>query len=72
MITVYSLPCCPNCDSIKETFKQHNILFDEKTLEDEEVKLDLLMDSVTLIEAPIIKIDNKYMNMKDAIMELNL
>lgn len=72
MITVYTLPVCPNCDDFKTILFQNNIDFIVKDLEDDENRIELLMDCVTLIEAPIIKIGNNYYNKDDAMKELKL
>ena len=72
MISIYTLPVCPNCDDLKNKLKQHNVVFNTFDLEDDNVRMDLLMDSVTLVEAPIVKIDDRYMSGNDAIKELKL
>ena len=72
MMIVYTLPVCPNCDALKETLKNNNIAFEARDLEDDDVRMELLMDSVTLVEAPIVKIDDRYMSGSDALKELNL
>ena len=71
-ITVYTLPVCPNCEVLKRTLFENNIPFKTKDLEDEDVALELLMNSVTLVEAPIVEIDNVYMNMKDALRKIGI
>ena len=72
MITVYSLPVCPNCDNLKLKLKNNNIKFNEKNLEEDDTILELLMDSVTIVEAPIIKIKNKYYDGISGLKELNI
>lgn len=69
-IVVYTLPICPNCEHLKELLKKNDIEFEVKDLEDEDVRLELLINSVTLIEAPIVEINGSYFNMSDAIRNL--
>jgi glutaredoxin len=59
-IILYSLPVCPKCDEVKVIFKENKIEYKEKNLEDEDVFSELLLDCVTLTEAPIIRIDGMY------------
>lgn len=72
MISVYTLPVCPNCDDLKNKLKSKGLVFDEYDLEDSDVRLSLLMESVTLVDAPIVKINDVYFNSSDAMKELNL
>ncbi len=72
MITVYTLPVCPNCETLKDILKLNDIQFETRDLEDDDVRMELLMDSVTLVEAPIVKIDDRYMSGREAIEELKL
>lgn len=72
MIYVYTLPICPNCEQFKEMLTKNNIEFKCLDLEDEDVYIDLLIKSVTLTEAPIIRLNDKFMSMNDAIKELGL
>jgi glutaredoxin len=63
---------CPNCEELKSILDKNGILYDTKDLEDDDVKIELLMDCVTLIDAPIIKIDDKYYNKDDTLTEMSL
>jgi glutaredoxin len=72
MIIIYTLPICPNCEELKLKFQNNNIEFVTKNLEDDEVRIELLMDSVTLVEAPIVDINGIYYNKDDALKELGL
>ena len=72
MVTVYTLPICPNCDELKETLNKHNITFETKDLENDDIRIELLMDCVTLVEAPIVKINSEYYNKEDALKELKI
>ncbi|MFA5760333.1 MAG: glutaredoxin domain-containing protein [Dehalococcoidales bacterium] len=65
-IIVYSLEMCPNCDDFKEKLNKKGLHFTELDLDSDDVKINLLIDSVTLVEAPIIRIDGKYMNSHEA------
>ena len=71
-ITVFTLPVCPNCDELKEDLKAHDLWFDIEDLEDEDVRMNLLLESVTLVEAPIVRIDGKYMSGKEARLALGI
>lgn len=71
-VTVYTLPICPNCEELKSILNKNNILYAVKDLESDDVKIELLMDCVTLIDAPIVKIDNRYYNKTDALMEMGI
>lgn len=72
MITIYTLPVCPNCEDLKEQLHNHNVEFNVLDLEDEDVRMDLLLECVTLVEAPIVKIGNDYMNAESALKELGI
>jgi len=65
-ITVYSLPICPNCDDLKNRLDESAIPYTVRDLEDDEVRMDLLLQSVTLVEAPIVCIDGVYMDKEQA------
>lgn len=65
-VTVFTLPICPNCIVLKDDLKKNNINYSEKNMEDENVYADLLLDSVTMTEAPIVKIDSIYYDLKTA------
>ena len=69
---VYTLPICPNCERLKELLMANSIPFKTKDLEDEDVRLDLLVNSVTLVEAPIVEIDGEYMNMNNALRKIGI
>ena len=72
MISVFTLPVCPNCDDLKEKLIQRGLQFETFDLEDDDVRIDLLMKSVTLVEAPIVEIDGRYMSGKEAMVELGI
>lgn len=72
MLYIYTLPVCPNCEDLKLKLDNNNVPYQIYDLEDDDVRIELLMDSVTLIEAPIVKIGNRYMNANDAIAELGI
>lgn len=72
MIIVYTLPVCPNCDELKDKLIKNNINFTVKDLEEDDNRIELLMDCVTLVEAPIVKIENDYYNKIDAMKELGI
>lgn len=71
-ITVFTLPICPNCDNLKEKLTINNLQFNTEDLEDEDVRMNLLIDSVTLIEAPIVRIDGSYMDATSALKVLGI
>lgn len=72
MIVVYTLPICPNCDAFKSELDKRNIEYDTRDLEDDDVKMELLMNCVTLIDAPIIEINGIFYNKDDAMKELEI
>jgi glutaredoxin len=72
MIIIYTLPICPNCDELKLKLKNNDVKFITKDLEDDDVRIELLMDSVTLVEAPIVNINGVYYNKDDALKEMGL
>ena len=71
-ITVFTLPVCPNCDNLKEKLTKNGIQFCTKDLEDDDVRMNLLLDSVTLVEAPIVCIDGKYISGKEALLAIGI
>ena len=60
MITVYSLPVCPNCSILKQTLKDHNIQFAEEELGTPKVKTEMLMHHVFTDVAPVLRVGEKY------------
>lgn len=73
MLTIYTLPICPNCESLKSKLDNAGVVFATKNLEDDSVRIELLMDSVTLVEAPIVRLDDgRYLSRNDALKELKL
>jgi glutaredoxin len=72
MILVYSLPVCPNCDELKHLFELKNINYKSLDLEDPDVYAELLLDGVTLVEAPIVKINDQYFDKTSAMKELGI
>jgi len=50
----------------------HGIEYTTMDLEDEDVRMNLLLDSVTLVEAPIVKLNDKYMDAESTLKELEL
>jgi glutaredoxin len=72
MITVYTLPICSNCDAFKLLLKQNNIDYTVRDLEDDDIRMELLMNSVTLIKVPIVEINGNYYDMNSALKELKL
>ncbi len=72
MISVFTLPVCPNCDDLKNKLIKKGLQFETFDLEDDDVRIDLLMKSVTLVEAPIVEIDERYMSGKEAMEELGI
>ncbi len=60
MITVYSLPICPNCNVLKNTLKGRDIEFEEKDLDTPETKTKLLMAGVFTVVAPVLQINNTF------------
>lgn len=71
-ITIYTLPVCPNCEELKNLLKSKNIKYITRDLEDDNVRMELLMNSVTLVEAPIVEINGLYYNKDDTLKELGL
>jgi len=72
MISVFTLPVCPNCDDLKNKLTKKGLQFETYDLEDDDVRIDLMMKSVTLVEAPIVEIDGRYMSGKEAMGELGI
>lgn len=71
-VVVYTLPVCPNCDMFKTLLHSNNVSFETKDLEDDDVRMELLMDSVTLVEAPIIRVGDQYFDSTSALGELGI
>ena len=72
MIIIYTLPICPNCDNLKEKLVAANIPYISKDLENDDVRMELLMNSVTLVEAPIVEINGKYYDKESSLKELGI
>ena len=60
MVTVYSLPVCPNCKVLKEALTARGIEFEEKDLDTPEAKTTLLMAGVFTALAPVLESSGKY------------
>jgi len=65
---VYTLPNCPRCDEIKEMFSAKGITYGVLDLEDDFVQADLLLDGITVTEAPVVydQKDRKYRDYSQA------
>jgi arsenate reductase-like glutaredoxin family protein len=65
---VYTLPNCPRCDEIKEMLSAKGIAYGVLDLEDDFVQADLLLDGITITEAPVIyeQKDRTYRDYKQA------
>lgn len=72
MITIYTLPICPNCDELKSIFNANNIDYMSKDLDDDDIKMELLMNSVTLVDAPIVEINGQFYDKDSALKEMGL
>ena len=71
-IIVYTLPVCPNCETLKASLSYHNIHYRTENIEDPEIYAKLLLSQVTFTEVPVSCIDGRYMNMHDTLRELGL
>ena len=71
-LVIYTLPVCPNCEDLKVVLDSSGIKYEVRDLDDDNVRMQLLINSVTLIDAPIIEIDGKYYGKDTALKELKL
>lgn len=59
-IRVYTLPCCPRCEEIKELLTSLNLPYEEADMEDSEVMSELWCDNIIVQEAPVLQINDNY------------
>lgn len=71
-IMLFTLPVCPNCDMVKNKLNEYKINYDVKDIENEDTKFMLLLDQVTLTEAPIMWINGHYMDYETGFQELGI
>lgn len=59
-VVVYSMPFCPNCDTLKRFLKDMHTPFQERNLDDEDVSVDLLYEGIVPTEAPLMRVKGQY------------
>ena len=60
MITLYSKKNCGKCQQVKNIMKDKNIEYIEKDLENPDNVAELVMNNVTLSEAPVLEHNGVY------------
>jgi len=63
-IMVYTVPGCIKCKEIIEILRKKDILFNEEPITTELI-VSLIMKEIFILEAPIIKINEKYYSYED-------
>ncbi|MGB9743208.1 MAG: glutaredoxin family protein [Minisyncoccales bacterium] len=58
-IRVFTTPGCPYCFTLKEFLKEHQIVFEEINLAENQEMIDYLIKKTGKAEAPIIEIDGQ-------------
>jgi glutaredoxin len=50
-LKIFTLPHCPKCDELKDLLKKNGLKFEEKSLENPEIRVDALMLSIFEVPA---------------------
>ena len=71
-VIVYTLPVCPNCEQLKCLLNENNISYTSRDIEDPDVYADLLLSGCSLVEAPILSIDNEFYDALSGMIKLGV
>lgn len=58
-LTLYSLPFCPHCETLKTFLDKAGIVYKNASLEDPAAITELRIEGCFAIEAPVLQIQNK-------------
>jgi glutaredoxin len=66
MITVYTLDNCPNCKELKKRLKGLRLRYEERQMDTAESITEMRVNQCFIYEAPVLQIDDIFMNYEDA------
>ncbi len=64
-IVLYTLPVCPNCQTLKQALMHYSIGFDEEDLDSPKVRTALLMHGVFTTTAPVLQVKDTFLTYED-------
>ncbi len=64
-IVLYTLPVCPNCQTLKQALMHYSIGFDEEDLDSPQARTALLMRGVFTTTAPVLKIKETFLTYEE-------
>mgnify|MGYP000710487678 CR=1 FL=1 len=64
-LILYTTSNCPRCMVIKRWFKEKNISYEERNLENPEVMAELIMRDIFAFSTPILEVDGEFYFDKD-------
>lgn len=59
-VKLYSTPACPYCFTLKEFFKEHNIVFEDIDVSKDEKARDYMIEKSGQMGVPVIEIDAQF------------
>ena len=59
-VTVYTTTVCPRCKALKRFLTEQNVPFSEGNLEEPEAVVELRINGVFVMEAPVLQVDDSY------------
>ncbi len=64
-IVVYTLPVCPNCQTLKQALMHYSIAFEEEDLDNPQARTALLMHGVFTTTAPVLKVKDTFLTYEE-------
>ncbi|MGZ4902426.1 MAG: glutaredoxin family protein [Halobacteriota archaeon] len=64
-VVLYTLPVCPNCQTLKQALMRYSIAFDEEDLDSPQARTTLLMQGVFTTTAPVLKVKNTFLTYEE-------
>jgi glutaredoxin 3 len=59
MVKVYTTPICPYCHTLKNFLKEHNVIFEDIDVSQDEKARDYIIEKTGRMEAPVVEIDEE-------------
>lgn len=67
MIVVYTLPCCPNCQDLKEKLKLSGKSYVERDMSDPASITEMRVNGYFGIEAPVARVGDDFFTYEEAL-----
>ncbi len=64
-IVLYTLPVCPNCQTLKQALMHYSIAFEEEDLDSPKARTALLMHGVFTTTAPVLQVKDTFLTYEE-------